>query len=50
MKKIIFLVLVFSSSYVYANCGLPPLPPLGCSGGYCLCDGDGNCTWVFNCS
>lgn len=33
------------------NCGLMPLPPLGCSraDARCECDGDGNCHWVFDC-
>jgi hypothetical protein len=33
------------------NCGLRPLPPIGCSAAdaHCECDGDGNCRWVFDC-
>lgn len=33
------------------SCGLPPLPPLGCKLGPCVCDKDGrNCQWTFVCS
>lgn len=33
------------------NCGLRPLPPIGCpaADAHCECDGDGNCRWVFDC-
>jgi hypothetical protein len=31
------------------TCGLPPLPPLGCSRAVCVCDEDGNCSWSFVC-
>ncbi len=32
-------------------CGLPPLPPLGCKVGPCVCDKDGkNCQYTFICS
>lgn len=50
MKKLIFLGLMISSSLAYANlqCGLKPLPPLGCEVAYCQCDDDG-CRWVFSC-
>lgn len=36
---------------VNINCGLPPLPPIGCSVGACQCDASGeNCQWTFNCN
>lgn len=32
-------------------CGLPPLPPLGCKVGACVCNQYGqNCQWTFVCS
>lgn len=32
-------------------CGLPPLPPLGCKVGACVCDQNGqNCQWTFICN
>jgi len=33
------------------RCGLPPLPPLGCSNDQkmCVCDRERNCEWVFVC-
>jgi hypothetical protein len=32
------------------NCGLPPLPPLGCRVGPCVCDQTGRrCQWTFIC-
>lgn len=32
------------------SCGLPPLPPLNCTVGACMCDQNGqNCRWTFNC-
>lgn len=32
------------------KCGLPPLPPLGCEVGECMCDQSGNnCRWTFRC-
>lgn len=32
-------------------CGLPPLPPLGCKVGPCVCDKNGqNCQYTFVCS
>ncbi len=31
-------------------CGIPPLPPLGCRVGRCICDQNGqNCQWEFIC-
>jgi hypothetical protein len=38
----------FAVGSVY--CGTPPIPPAGCKGApRCVCDGSGNCQWVFNC-
>lgn len=32
------------------NCGLPPLPPIGCRIGPCQCDASGRfCQWTFIC-
>lgn len=33
------------------QCGLRPLPPLGCryENARCVCDASGNCQWVFDC-
>lgn len=44
--ELMFLLGIGSSTL---ECGLPPLPPLGCSGvePVCVCDGDGDCDWVF---
>lgn len=31
-------------------CGLPPLAPIGCKVGLCVCDQNGkNCQWTFVC-
>lgn len=36
---------------VSLNCGLKPLPPLGCKVGRCVCDANGqNCKWEFICN
>lgn len=33
------------------NCGLRPLPPLGCRVGSCVCNSMGqNCSWTFVCN
>lgn len=33
------------------SCGLPPLPPLGCRVGSCVCNQFGqNCQWQFVCN
>lgn len=33
------------------NCGIPPIPPVGCKVGPCVCDQNGqNCHWTFVCS
>lgn len=32
------------------NCGLKPLPPIGCQVGACVCDASGtSCQWTFIC-
>ncbi len=36
---------------VNLSCGIPPLPPLGCKVGDCVCDQSGqNCQWTFVCN
>jgi hypothetical protein len=33
------------------NCGIAPIPPIGCRVGSCLCDQNGrNCRWTFVCN
>jgi hypothetical protein len=33
------------------KCGIPPIPPIGCQVGDCVCDQYGNnCRWTFVCS
>ena len=33
------------------NCGIPPIPPIGCQVGDCVCDQTGrNCRWTFRCN
>ena len=53
MKKIIIaLILMFNLGETAWNikCGLPPLPPLGCSIGdaECVCT-EGECYWIWHC-
>ncbi len=32
------------------SCGIPPIPPIGCKVGPCVCDQNGqNCQWTFIC-
>lgn len=33
------------------NCGIPPIPPIGCDSddAVCVCDAEGRCSWQFNC-
>ena len=32
------------------KCGIPPIPPIGCRVGACVCDQNGNnCQWTFAC-
>ena len=44
----------FDGRYLHKTnmaCGLPPLPPLGCRVGACVCDQNGrNCQWTFICN
>ncbi len=39
----------FAQAYSSISCGIPPIPPLGCSrdGAQCTCDQNGHCEWVF---
>ena len=33
------------------KCGIPPIPPIGCKVGACICDRNGNnCQWTFVCN
>ena len=33
------------------SCGVPPVPPVNCKVGACVCDRNGqNCQWTFVCS
>jgi len=33
------------------SCGIPPIPPIGCTVGACICDQYGrNCRWTFVCN
>lgn len=44
------LLLLSGPALVEAMCPLPPLPPLGCKVGPCVCDQNGqNCTYQFIC-
>jgi hypothetical protein len=31
-------------------CGIPPIPPVGCKIGDCVCDETGRCRWTFVCN
>lgn len=45
-----FLSMALMFSAAHANqCGLKPMIPLGCTDAVCLCDGEGNCDWVYIC-
>jgi hypothetical protein len=50
--RIFAALLLIASSAAYASiaCGLPPLPPLGCVLGPCVCDSDGkDCHYEMIC-
>lgn len=51
MKVLIVALLLISASseaYAFSKCGFPPFKPLGCGAEpTCVCDKDGNCTWIF---
>ena len=32
------------------QCGIAPLPPLGCKNPHCVCDTSGHCHWEFDCN
>jgi hypothetical protein len=51
MKKVFaILMLVSSSAFANFNCGIPPIPPIGCQVGPCVCDENGdNCHYVMIC-
>ena len=45
------VLLAGSPAWANLSCGLPPLPPIGCKVGPCMCDSNGqNCQWTFTCS
>ena len=31
------------------NCGIAPIPPIGCHTPVCICDDAGSCSWYFTC-
>lgn len=47
------LVVIAAPSVVHAyrlGCGIPPIPPIGCRVGPCVCDANGdNCHYEFIC-
>jgi hypothetical protein len=47
MKRLIACFILFYGSVSAApiQCGLAPLPPLGCSRGDAVCDANGSCHW-----
>lgn len=53
MKKLILTIMLTltytQSAYAYGFCGIPPIPPIGCStaNATCVCDASGNCYWIF---
>lgn len=51
LTALILAALYSAPTFANMSCGLPPLPPLGCKVGPCLCDSMGqNCQWAFICS
>jgi hypothetical protein len=57
-RKLMIVLAIVSgaifASPVYAQslqCGLKPLPPVGCKSekARCICDEDSNCHWEFDC-
>ena len=52
-KTVVTLAVALFASMASANlsCGIPPIPPIGCKTGPCVCDRNGqNCDWTFFCS
>jgi hypothetical protein len=53
MKYFTTLLIILTATPAHANlaCGIPPIPPIGCSRdqAICLCNDYGNCEWVFMC-
>lgn len=38
------------STKINLACGIPPIPPIGCQVGACVCDENrNNCQWTFVC-
>ena len=60
MSRKLMIVLAIVSGVTFASpvyaqslqCGLKPLPPVGCKSenARCICDPEGNCHWEFDCS
>ena len=51
-KTVVTLAITLFASMASANfsCGIPPIPPIGCKTGPCVCDKNGqNCDWTFVC-
>ena len=54
MKTLILVLMLAAFSgpalAISMECGLPPLPPLGCEVGPCVCDENGdNCHYIMIC-
>lgn len=51
MNKLTALVVFLAlAGPTFAMCPLPPIPPIGCEVGPCICDAYGrNCRYVFIC-
>jgi hypothetical protein len=49
---VILLLIMAQPAEAWNECVIEPIPPIGCSWGdaYCICDEDGECYWVWECS
>jgi hypothetical protein len=53
--KLILALLILgagpAAAYAPIQCGIPPIPPIGCTAqdAVCVCDAQGNCHWEFHC-
>jgi len=46
---ILFILILGVEVRAQIGCGIPPLPPIGCSGRpQCICTANG-CVWIWNC-
>lgn len=53
MRRLVLIALACMSTAAGAQvqCGIPPIPPVGCRVGPCVCDANGdNCHWEMICS